>query len=76
MMWQYYRLDSCYFQDDNANCFIARSTMDLYGDKGVNWLDWSAQSNNLNLDENFLDKFNRRIKECDNLWDIKECDNL
>lgn len=40
MLWQFYVLDPCYFQDDNSRPHVVTSTMDWYSYDGVNRLDW------------------------------------
>ena len=34
-LWQFYGLDPCYFQDDNASCHVSTLTKAWYGANGV-----------------------------------------
>lgn len=50
--WQFYVLDICYFQDDNAICHVARSTMYLSCGNEINQVYWPAQIREVNSTKN------------------------
>ncbi|GIY78347.1 transposable element tcb1 transposase [Caerostris darwini] len=63
-LWQFYGLDPCYFEDDNASCHVSTLTKAWYGANGVHRMDWAAQGPDLNPIENLWDALHRRIQGC------------
>ncbi|GFS53026.1 hypothetical protein TNCV_331431 [Trichonephila clavipes] len=53
----FYGFNPCCFYDDSARCHVERSTMDCYGDNGVNRTDWPDRSLELNTIESLWKKF-------------------
>lgn len=37
---QFYGMEPCYFQDDNATCRVMRASIGWYGNNGIQQLDW------------------------------------
>lgn len=61
MLWQFYGVDPCYFQDDNATCHVTRDTISWYGDNRVQRLDWPAQSADLKPIEHLYNELEHRL---------------
>lgn len=63
-LWQFYEVYPSYFQDVNATCHVARTTMAWYGDIEVQRLDWSAHCPDLKPIDHLWDELERRLKGC------------